>query len=72
LFKIVIQGVSLWHFHIYMYYSSNWFISSIFLLSTLFPIVLISFSFLHYLVKGEVTKSSSWQPISLDSNFVQY
>jgi hypothetical protein len=35
LFKIVIQGVSLWYFHVYMYYNPNLFISSIFLLSTL-------------------------------------
>jgi hypothetical protein len=35
LFKIAIQGVSLWHFYIYMYCNLNWFISSIFLLSTL-------------------------------------
>jgi hypothetical protein len=25
------------HFHVYMYYNLNWFISSDFLLSTLFP-----------------------------------
>jgi hypothetical protein len=31
------QGVSLWHFHVYMYYSLIWFIPSIFLLSTLVP-----------------------------------
>jgi hypothetical protein len=37
LFKIATLGVSLWHFHICMYYSPNWFISSIFLLSTLVP-----------------------------------
>jgi hypothetical protein len=37
LFKISIQVVSLWHFHVYMYYNLNWFISSIFLLSNLFP-----------------------------------
>jgi hypothetical protein len=35
LFNIATQGVSLWHFHIYMYYNLNWFIPSIFLLSTL-------------------------------------
>jgi hypothetical protein len=35
LFKIAIQGDSLWHFHVYMYYNMNWFISSIFLLSPL-------------------------------------
>jgi hypothetical protein len=29
------KGVFLWHFHIYAYYNLNWFISSIFLLSTL-------------------------------------
>jgi hypothetical protein len=37
LFKIATQGVSLGHFHVYMYYSPIWFISSIFLLSTLVP-----------------------------------
>jgi hypothetical protein len=37
LFKIHIQGLSLLHLHIYMYYNQNWFISSIFLLSTLVP-----------------------------------
>jgi hypothetical protein len=37
LFKITIQGISLWHFHVYMYYILNWFVLSIFLLSTLFP-----------------------------------
>jgi hypothetical protein len=31
LFKIATQGVSLWHFHVYMYYNQNWFISSTFL-----------------------------------------
>jgi hypothetical protein len=35
LFKIAIHGVSLYHFHVYMYYNSNWFIFSIFLLSIL-------------------------------------
>jgi hypothetical protein len=35
LFKIATQGASLWHFHVYMYYNPNWFISSVFLLSTL-------------------------------------
>jgi hypothetical protein len=37
LFKIAMQGVSLWHFHVCMYYNLNWFISSIFLLSPLVP-----------------------------------
>jgi hypothetical protein len=36
LFKITIQGVPLWHFHVHMYCSTNWFIS-IFLLSSLVP-----------------------------------
>jgi hypothetical protein len=31
LFKITIQGVSLWHFYVYMYYNLNWFVPSIFL-----------------------------------------
>jgi hypothetical protein len=26
LFKIAVQGVSLWHYHAYMYYNLNWFI----------------------------------------------
>jgi hypothetical protein len=30
LFKITIQGVSLWQLHIYVYYNPNWFITSIF------------------------------------------
>jgi hypothetical protein len=25
LFKTVIQGVALWHFHVYQYYFPNWF-----------------------------------------------
>jgi hypothetical protein len=37
LFKITAQGVSLWHFHMYIYYSPIWFNSSIFLHSTLVP-----------------------------------
>jgi hypothetical protein len=37
LFKIAIQEVSLWYFHVYMYYNPNWFIPSIFLLSMLIP-----------------------------------
>jgi hypothetical protein len=37
LFKIDTQGASLWHFHVYIYYSSIWFTSSIFLLSTFIP-----------------------------------
>jgi hypothetical protein len=37
LVKMATQGVSLWHFHVYMYYSPIWFNSSVFLLSTLVP-----------------------------------
>jgi hypothetical protein len=37
LFKIAMQGVSLWHFHVYMYYNPNCSICSIFLPSTLVP-----------------------------------
>jgi hypothetical protein len=37
MFKIAIQGVLLWHIHVCMYYNLNWFILSIFLLSTLVP-----------------------------------
>jgi hypothetical protein len=32
LFKIATKIVFLWHFHVYLYYSPIWFISSIFLL----------------------------------------
>jgi hypothetical protein len=35
--KVAIQGVSLWYFHIYVYYNPNWFISSNFLHATLVP-----------------------------------
>jgi hypothetical protein len=35
--KVVTQGVSLWYFHVYMYYNPNWFVSPIFLHSTLVP-----------------------------------
>jgi hypothetical protein len=35
--KIATQGVSLWQFHVYMYYNPSWFISCIFLHSTLVP-----------------------------------
>jgi hypothetical protein len=39
LFNIATQGVSLWNFHIYMYYNPNWFISSplFFLFSAFIP-----------------------------------
>jgi hypothetical protein len=37
LFKIAIQEVSMWHFHVNMYYNLNWFTPCIFLLSTLVP-----------------------------------
>jgi hypothetical protein len=35
LLRISLWGVSLWHFHVYMYYNLNWFMPSIFFLSTL-------------------------------------
>jgi hypothetical protein len=38
LFKIAIQGVSFWYFHVYTYYKTNWFIPSTFLLSTSVPL----------------------------------
>jgi hypothetical protein len=40
-FKIAIQEVSLWYFHVYMYYNLNWFTPSIFLLSTLVPFFMV-------------------------------
>jgi hypothetical protein len=36
-FFCLFKGVSLWHLPLYMYYNSNWFILSIFSLSTLVP-----------------------------------
>jgi hypothetical protein len=41
LFKIATQGVSLWHFHVYMNYSLIWFTSSIFLFSTLVNFLMV-------------------------------
>jgi hypothetical protein len=35
LFKIAIQRVSVWHFHVYTYYNQNWFSPCIFLISTI-------------------------------------
>jgi hypothetical protein len=35
--KVVTKGISLWYFHVYMYYNPNWFISSNFLHSILIP-----------------------------------
>jgi hypothetical protein len=37
LFKISLQGFSLWQFHVYMYYNLNWFMPFIFLFSALVP-----------------------------------
>jgi hypothetical protein len=31
LFKVALEGISLWHFHVYMYFNPNWFMLSIFL-----------------------------------------
>jgi hypothetical protein len=45
LFKMAIQGVSIWHFHEYLYYILNWFIPSIFFLSILVPIFFPHLSF---------------------------
>jgi hypothetical protein len=49
LFKIATQGVSLWYFHVYMYYNLIWFISSIFLLSTLVLFLLVVLTCLKFL-----------------------
>jgi hypothetical protein len=35
--KVTTQRVSLWYFHVYMYFNPNWFISSSFLHSALVP-----------------------------------
>jgi hypothetical protein len=50
LYKIALQTISWWHSHVYMHYNLNWFISSIFLLSTLVPFLFQSFknSFIFY------------------------
>jgi hypothetical protein len=50
LFKIAIQGVSLWHFYEYMYYNPNWFIFSIFspfYLNALLMVISIDLKILH-------------------------
>jgi hypothetical protein len=52
LFKTPTQGVSLWHFHVYMYYSLIWLISSIFssfYLNLFLTVVLTSLKILHSL-----------------------
>jgi hypothetical protein len=41
LLMVATQGVSLWHFHVYMYYNLNGFIASIFLLSTLVSFLMV-------------------------------
>jgi hypothetical protein len=41
LFKIATQGVSSWHFHVELYYNTNWFISSIFILNTFRPFLMV-------------------------------
>jgi hypothetical protein len=50
---------SLWHFHVYMYYNLNWFISSIFLLSTLAPFLwwfqLVLKFYIHSSIEGTST-----------------
>jgi hypothetical protein len=54
LLKITTQEFSLWHFHVCMYYSPIWFISSIFLLSTLVPFLVVWWIWLMYsLYKNE-------------------
>jgi hypothetical protein len=48
LFKIaILQGVSLWHFHVYMCHNLNWFILSIFPLSTLLLVILAGLKILY-------------------------
>jgi hypothetical protein len=36
MFNIDIEVISMWHFHVYIYYNPNWFIS-VFLFSNLVP-----------------------------------
>jgi hypothetical protein len=54
LFRIATQGDSLWHFHVYMYYSSIWFMYfSSFYLSPFFIVVLTSLKILYSLLYRE-------------------
>jgi hypothetical protein len=80
LFKITIQGVSLWHFHMCMYYSLIWFIISIFFplyLSLLMAVssglrILCSFLYSLYINHIRVfnflllpSPSHMWNPLSM-------
>jgi hypothetical protein len=56
LFKIAIQGVSLWHFHVNMYYNLNWFTPSIFRLS---PLVLVISTGLKILIHSCIGSTST-------------
>jgi hypothetical protein len=51
--------VSMWHFHVCMYYSQTWFISSIFLLSILVPFLWLYTIFFKWIFKTS-TETVSW------------
>jgi hypothetical protein len=56
LYKISTQGVSSLYFHVYMYYSPNWFISSIFIfLSSLHMVVSIGLKILFIIAESTLT-----------------
>jgi hypothetical protein len=78
LFKIAAQGVSLWHFHVYMFFTLGWFISSIFSSFYLSPFLMvvstglkILYSFLYrvhnhiHLLNFLLLPSPSCPPISI-------
>jgi hypothetical protein len=47
LVKVAIRGVSLWHFHVYMYYNLNWLYFSSFYLTPLLMVISTSLKILY-------------------------
>jgi hypothetical protein len=70
LFKIAIQGVSLWHFHVYMYYNPNWFISSIFLLFYLSPLLMVVSTYSNILYHSCIAFCLKQKPFFFHSYFL--
>jgi hypothetical protein len=69
-YKIAIQRVSLWHIHIFVYYNSNWFISSVFPISTL--VSFLRWFHIHSCIESTSTTftltsclSHMWPPLSM-------
>jgi hypothetical protein len=60
LHKIALQGISLWHFHVYMYYNLNWFIPSIFLLFTLVLLLWWFQQVLKFYIHSNMVTVGSW------------